>query len=94
MAIREARYSREEFARRGQEIYDRVVRAALQPEDEDKFVALDIESGSYEMDRDDYTAVDRLLKRLPDAQIWLMRVGQKTPYRIGARLETGPGSTE
>jgi hypothetical protein len=67
MATRGPRYSREEFSRRGQEIYDRVVRPALRPEDADKFVAIDIESGSYEMDANDYTAVDRLLKRLPDA---------------------------
>lgn len=89
MATREARYSREEFARRGQEIYDRVVRAALQPADEDKFVAIDIESGSYELDPDDYTAVDRLLKRLPDAQIWLMRVGQKAAHRFGVSWDSG-----
>jgi hypothetical protein len=86
MATREPRYSREEFARRGQEIYDQVIRPSLRSGDEDKFVAIDIESASYEMDRDDYAAVDRLLKRLPDAQIWLMRVGQKAAYRIGGRL--------
>src|SRR3989442_10407080 len=38
----------EEFSRRGQEIYDRDVRPALRLEDEDKFVAIDIESGNYE----------------------------------------------
>ena len=91
MATREARYSREEFSRRGQEIYDRVVRAALQPDDEDKFVAIDIESGSYEMDADDYTAVDRLLKRLPDAQIWLMRVGHRAAHRFGMRSDWRSG---
>lgn len=85
MATREARYSREEFARRGQEIYDRVIRPALQPSDENKFVAIDIESGSYEMDPNDYTAVDRLLKRLPEAQIWLMRVGHRAAHRFGWR---------
>lgn len=94
MATREPRYSREEFARRGEEIYDRVIRPSLRPEDEDKFVALDIESASYEMDRNDYAAVDRLLKRLPDAQIWLMRVGQKAAYRLGGRWQSYSGSAE
>lgn len=89
MATRQPRYSREEFSRRGQEIYDRVVRPALQPGDEDKFVAIDIESGSYEMDADDYTAVDRLLERLPDAQAWLMRVGHRAAHRFGARSYLG-----
>jgi hypothetical protein len=88
MFTREPRHSREEFARRGQEIYDQVIHAALQPGDEAKFVAIDIESGSYEMDPNDYTAVDRLLRRLPDAQIWLMRVGHRTAHRFGACSES------
>ncbi|MGH7223877.1 MAG: hypothetical protein ACRELF_11650, partial [Gemmataceae bacterium] len=88
------RYSREEFARRGQEIYEQVVRPALQPGDEGKFVAIDIESGSYEMDANDYAAVERLLKRLPDAQSWLMQVGQKAPYRLGARSASDSRSAE
>jgi hypothetical protein len=82
-------YSPEEFSRRGQEIYDRDVHPALRPEDEDKFVAIDIESGSYEIDRDDFTATERLLARQPHAQIWLARVGQRAAYRIGAAFARG-----
>jgi len=79
----------EEFSRRGQEIYDRDVHPALRPEDEDKFVAIDIDSGSYELDRDDFTATERLLTRQPHAQIWLARVGQRAAYRIGAAFVRG-----
>jgi hypothetical protein len=80
---RQPRYSREEFARRGQEIYDRVVRPSLRPDDDGKFVAIDIETGNYAIDRDDYTATHQLSSRVPDAQIWLMRVGEPTAYRLG-----------
>jgi len=45
MSQNHAPYNSEEFSRRGQEIYDRDVHPALRPEDEDKFVAIDIESG-------------------------------------------------
>jgi hypothetical protein len=89
MTARKPLYSSEEFARRGQEIYDRDVRPALGPEDEDKFVAIDIQSGGYEIDRDDYAATERLLRRQPDAQIWLARVGQRAAYRIGAAFARG-----
>jgi hypothetical protein len=89
MTTREARHSREEFARRGQEIYEREVRTTLQPGDEGKFVAIDIDSGSYEMDRDDYTATERLLSRCPEAQIWLTQVGQQAAYRLGTRSASG-----
>ena len=71
----------EDFTRRGQEIYDRDVHPALGPEDEDKFVAIDIDSGSYEIDRNDFTSTERLLTRQPHAQIWLARVGQRAAYR-------------
>jgi hypothetical protein len=85
MGLLEARYSREEFDGRGQEIYERNVRPVLQANDEGKFVAIDIESASYEMDHDDYAATERLLTRCPEAQIWLMQVGQRAAYRLGAR---------
>jgi hypothetical protein len=88
MSTRQRRYSLEEFGRRGPEIYDRVVRPALRPEDNGKFVAIDIESEDYEMDPDDRTAVERLLSRRPDAQSWLARVGQPAAYRFGARRFT------
>jgi hypothetical protein len=71
-----------EQARRSREIYDRQIRPALQPEDEDKFVAIDIKTGEYELDEDDYTAVTRLRSRLPAADVWLERVGHPTAYKI------------
>ena len=83
MAMLEPRYSREEFARRGQTIYERDIRPHLEAGDDGKFVAIDIETGAYEIDRDDYTATERLLSCHPHAQMWLLRVGQRTAYRLG-----------
>jgi hypothetical protein len=85
MAVLEPRYSKEEFAQRGQTIYERDIRPHLGAGDEGKFVAIDIETGAYEIDRDDYTATERLLGRHPHAQIWLLRAGQRTAYRLGGR---------
>jgi hypothetical protein len=69
-------------ARRGQETFDRVVKPKLRPEDDGKFVAVDIDSGDYEIDADDYQATHRLLARLPGARIWLLRAGHPTTHRI------------
>jgi hypothetical protein len=85
MATLQPRYGKDEFARRGQEVYERDVRPYLTPDDEGKIVALDIETAAYELDRDDFAATERLLARRPDAQIWLVRVGQPAAYRIGGR---------
>jgi len=77
------RYSKEEFARRGDEIYERVLRPTLETGDEGRFVAIDIETGAYEIDADELTASDRLLARIPNAQIWLRRVGSRYAHRFG-----------
>ena len=71
-----------EEARRGQDAFDRHVRPKLRPEDDGKFVAIDIESGDYEIDADDYSAVTRLHARRPEANIWLERAGQPTAYKM------------
>ena len=85
MAALEPRYSKEDFARRGQAIYERDIHPHIKADDEGKFVAIDIETSTYEMDWDDYTATEHLLARYPSAQIWLLRIGHRAAYRIGGR---------
>lgn len=48
----ERRYSKEEFARCGDAIYENDVRPQLKSADEGKFAAIDIETGTFELDRD------------------------------------------
>ena len=87
MAALEPRYSKEEFARRGDEIYERDVQPHLKPDDLGKFVVIDIESGAYEIDPDEIVASDRLFARRPEAQPWLVRVGSRYAHRFGTRCQ-------
>lgn len=89
MASTKRRYGKEEFARRGDEIYETQVRPHLKAEDEGKFAALDIESGAYEIDVDELEACDKLSARIPEAQIWLVRVGSRYLHRFGGRDKRG-----
>ncbi|MGE0132099.1 MAG: hypothetical protein AB7U82_28795 [Blastocatellales bacterium] len=82
------RYSKEEFARRGDEIYERDIRPIVENGNEGKYVVIDIESGEYEMDADEIAASDRLLVRKPDAQIWLVQIGAPSARRFGARFRS------
>ena len=82
MRTTEPRRSPEEIAQLGAEAFNRRVQPALRPEDDGKFVAIDIGTGDYELDVDDYTAVSRLRSRSPSADIWLGRVGQPAAYRM------------
>jgi hypothetical protein len=60
--------------------------ALLLPDDDGKFVAIDVGTGDFEIDDDDYAAVMRLRARSPQAEIWLGRVGAHAAYRMGRRL--------
>ena len=53
-----------------------------------KFVAIDIDSETWEVDEDDFAAARRLRDRQPQARIWIMRVGSPTAYRIGGSRKT------
>lgn len=79
------RYSKDEHAQRGQTLYKHTILPSLTPADEGKFVAIDVETGTYELDTDDYSATERLLLRHPTAQIWLCRAGHRAAYRVGLR---------
>ncbi len=82
MPANEVHRSPEELARLGAEMLERRVRPMLGPEDDGKFVAIDVQTGDYEVDEDDYAAVSRLHTRTPAAQVWLSRVGQSAAYRM------------
>ena len=82
------RYSKEEFARRGNETFERVVRPRLSEQDIGKFVAIDIETGAFETDEDEIVASRRLLTRNPEAQIWFRMVGSPYTRRFGPRSRT------
>jgi hypothetical protein len=77
------RYSKEEFARRGDAIYEKEVRPQLKLADEGKFAAIDIETSEFAIDADELKACRKLRKRIPDAQIWMVRVGYPYVHRIG-----------
>lgn len=84
MPLRQPRYSKEEFARRSDEIYDSQVRPQVEAGNYGKIVAIDIETGGWEIDTDEINASRRLETRYPDAQIWFVRVGSRYVRRFGS----------
>lgn len=88
MTTQQPRYGREEFARRGNELYERQVRPQVEDGNEGKVVAIDIETGMFEVAEDTLTASDRLLARCPDAQTWFVRIGHRALHRFGPRSFT------
>ncbi len=78
-----SRHSAEETARRGDEIYEQQIRPIVEGGNRGKVVAIDIESGAYAVADNALSASRDLLDRLPDAEIWCVRVGSRALYRMG-----------
>jgi hypothetical protein len=91
MPTTQPRYSKEEFARRGDAIYERDIGPHMKSGDEGKYVVIDIETGAYEIDADELGASDRLMARVPSAQTWLRRIGSRYARRLGPRPREGSG---
>jgi hypothetical protein len=82
--VRQPRYSKEEFARRGDEIYESQVQPQIDEEsDRGKIVAIDLETGHFEVDVNEIAACDRLEASHPEAQSWMVRIGSRHVRRFG-----------
>jgi hypothetical protein len=77
------RYTPDEIARMGDALYDSVVAPRAASEGAGSFVAIDVDSGAYEIAPDELSAIDRLRARKPDGQVWLRRVGAPYTHRFG-----------
>lgn len=85
MAVQQPRYSKEEFAERGDRIYETQIRPLVEAGNHGKIVAIDIETGAFEVDASEIVACDRLEAHHPDAQIWIVRIGSRYVRRFGGR---------
>ena len=83
------KYPKEEFARRGDDVYENVIRPKLSPEDHGRFVAVDIDSQDFEVGDNELDICHRLRDRQPEAQIWMVRVGSRYVHRFGGRGRFG-----
>ena len=90
MAIRQPRYSKEEFAQRGNALYEAQIRSQVEEGNQGKIVAIDIETGAFEVEDDKITATDRLYERVSDAQPWVIRIGHRAVFRFGSRSQRKP----
>jgi hypothetical protein len=87
MTVRHPKYGKEEFAHRGDEIYESQVRPKVEAGNHGKIVAIDLETEDFEIDASEIAACDRLEARHPDAQIWVVRIGSRYVRRFGGRTK-------
>lgn len=66
-------YAAQEIARRGKELYERRIRASVEPEHEGRFLVGDVESGGYALADDEPEAFDRAREEYPEGVLYLLR---------------------
>lgn len=84
--MRYTKYSPQEVESRGEAVYDQQIRAKVECGNRGKFVVIDIETGDFEIDRDDLAATKRLLQKRPDAVLYGVRIGYPTAYTLGGHV--------
>jgi hypothetical protein len=90
MTARQPRYSKEEFAQRGKTLYETQVRSQVEKDNFGKIVAIDIETGAFEVADNSLTAAKQLLKHHPNAQIFGVRIGYPAVHRFSFHAPTAP----
>ena len=78
-------YKPEEVSNLGTAIYEEKIKCLVEPVENGKFIAIDIESGDYEIGERLINTSDRLHERHPDAVCYIARVGYPAAFRMGWR---------
>ncbi len=74
--------TKEEIVQRGNEIYENTIRSKVEENNLGKVVAIDVHTGEFEMANNAITSCSQLRTRLPEALIFVLRVGYPTLHRI------------
>lgn len=74
--------ARNDIVRRGQAIYSQQIGPRVEADNAGKFLVVDVDTGEYEMDADDLSALRRARGRKPDARLYLLRIGSPAAYRL------------
>lgn len=81
------KFSGEEIARRGKELYEKGIRAQVETaENIGKIISINVETGDYEIGDDLVVTSRRLQAKHADAAIWTERIGFNAVYAVGGTL--------
>ena len=79
-------YTPQEAVRLGQELYDREIRAQVEPGNRGNFIVIDIESGHYTVGPEYHALAHEVLSQKPGAALCILRIGYEAVGRIGGRF--------
>ena len=77
---------RDGVAELGRRIYHEKIEPTLSPDDKDRFVVVDVNSGDYEIADRDIDAVLKLKERREPGRFYVVRVGRRAGYSLLTRF--------
>ena len=77
------KYSIDEVCDRGERIYEERIKALVEPQENGRFIVIDIESGDYEIADDGMDASRRLRERRPHSVRFGAKVGYSSAFNLG-----------
>jgi hypothetical protein len=76
--------SKEEISQLGHNLYEARLRSQVETDENiGQIIAIDVNTGDYEIDGDLLAACHRLKVHRPDATTWIARIGYDSVYAIG-----------
>ena len=86
MPLTEPRYGADETVQRTEDLYERQIRSQFEGQYQGQYIAIDIDTGDYEVGTDYHLAAHTLLSRRPDGSVGVLRIGFSAVGRIGGRV--------
>lgn len=81
-----AHLSPAEIVERGRGIYEQTIRSQVEAAHQGDFLVINVDTGEYEIGRDDVLVSRRAKERFGGALLFTMRVGHDAAYRLGGRF--------
>ena len=82
--------SLDDISERGAAIYAAQLKAAMEPQRNNQYIAIHIDSGDYAAAKTTAAATRELLRRHPaDGRIYLRKIGDEPEYELAGRILSG-----
>lgn len=79
-------YQSSDIVERGKEIYETRLRSLVAEGNRGKFLVIDVQTGEYDLDADEMSALRSAKQRRKDAPLFVMRIGFATAHKMGGQL--------
>ncbi len=75
-----------DIVKRGRSLYESCLGEELERTHPGEFLILNVDTGEYEVDRDDVAASKRARLRFPHAPLLTLRIGHPAAFRLGGHV--------